>query len=354
GSSPSLSTGGGIEVGSGLIYGNINAAFTKAPGTNPADGALGTGVVFTGNQPGPTGGVIQANKTLGGIINLNPGPNAASTLTLTKGVQVFDAQGAGSSVIIDNGTFKTEALKPIALVTAPEQDEDALATLPLILKRTEPGASTVSVGNHGAELAMHRLANGNSVLVAAEDVGTVEGKQCAQIFAKPKAQFTHGDNGVIQLRQGEIFLNTSTPISVKTEMIEMRAAKGALVGIRSIDGCTYVRVCSGLGTVSVLIDGKSISLSSGEEMIVSNHKLDPSEIHPFDGLGRRNSHSTAFGNKHITISDFSIMSMIANHDSLLAMNKSNALADRHLMNRMLKTAATVDVVLKYRGAYARR
>ena len=64
----------------------------------------------------------------------------------------------------------------------------------------------------------------------------------------------------------------------------MRATKGALASVKSIQGSTYVRSCSGLGTVSVTVNGKSIELNPGEEVLVTNHKPDESEIRPGDGL----------------------------------------------------------------------
>jgi len=106
-----------------------------------------------------------------------------------------------------------------------------------------------------------------------------------------------------------------------------------------------------MGIVSVKVGGKSIELNPGEEVLVTNHKPDETEIHPSDGLGRRLSHSIAVGPHFITVSEFAIITMLSNSDSLAGGVHSNAAANKRLVDRLLKTAATVDVVLKYKGAY---
>src|SRR5205823_474448 len=69
GDTASKSTGGGIEIGSGLTTSaNLSKAFAlknvPAGGINPAPGALGSGVVYSSNN----GGVIEANVSVGGFI----------------------------------------------------------------------------------------------------------------------------------------------------------------------------------------------------------------------------------------------------------------------------------------------
>lgn len=99
---------------------------------------------------------------------------------------------------------------------------------------------------------------------------------------------------------------------------------------------------------------KGMPLNSGEELLLTDHEPDDYDIQPVDGLGRRNTRKFLVGHKHVAISDFSIMSLISNHESLLVLRSSSVSSERRLIDRMLKTAATVDVVLRYRGAYKAR
>ena len=364
------SSGGGIEIGSGLINStNLLAALATHQGSLPAfppTSALGNGTVVINNNP--QSGVIKVNfpgSPIFGPVNLNNG-GATATLDLNfpplagppvagnnGGAQVFDALG-GTTVKFDGGTFQTEALKPIGMVSTLEAEEDNLTTLPVILQSAGPGTTSVSVGNCNAELHLFSLADGGSIVASTEQntmPSKFVGKLSAQIYAKPKTRFLNTAPGSLFLTSGEIFVNTYAPVEVRTEFAEIQASKGALASVKSIQGCTYIRSCSGMGIVSVKVGGKSIELNPGEEVLVTNHKPDETEIHPSDGLGRRLSHSIAVGPHFITVSEFAIITMLSNSDSLAGGVHSNAAANKRLVDRLLKTAATVDVVLKYKGAY---
>jgi hypothetical protein len=105
--SAASSTAGGIEIGAGLKTSTaLNAAFRLTAGTNPPANTLGAGINTTGTN---TTGVIRALGT--GTFNLSNG--TASTFTLNHGAIVFDAVGGGNSVIFDNASFRTDAVKPI-------------------------------------------------------------------------------------------------------------------------------------------------------------------------------------------------------------------------------------------------
>jgi hypothetical protein len=105
-------TGGGIELGSGLtVSNNLQNAFQQPSGTAPPPSALGSNVVI--NNGGGTLGVVRLITSGGGTVNLSSTGTNQATLNLNRGVMVFDALGPGSSVELDGGTFTTDALLPI-------------------------------------------------------------------------------------------------------------------------------------------------------------------------------------------------------------------------------------------------
>lgn len=112
-----------------------------------------------------------------------------------------------------------------------------------------------------------------------------------------------------------------------------------------------MRVCSSTGTVSAIVAGKVVELNSGEELLVTDKQVNLHEFRTVDHLGRRNIKTSKIGTHFVTVSEFSILNMIANHHSLRSLHKSDSGADRQLLSRLLKTAASVDVALKHRGAY---
>jgi hypothetical protein len=335
--SPTSSSGGGLELGSGLTTSTgISTAFGKAADTYPIDpNALGAGVSY---PPIGSGGVIMVNVS-GGAANPNLiSSGTASTLPMNHGVEVFDTAGAAAHINVNNSTFKTDALKPIAMTTLSAPDEDSLVERAASINRTATGTK-VATAAHPCRLDYRQA---------------MQGKKLAQIYVSPRTELSSTVDGTLQLQSGEIFLDASCPLPVQAGSIQVLAGKAALASIRSKDGITYVRVCSSAGSVSVKVNGRTLLLNAGEELMACVHRPDNSEIHPADGMARRNSHTTAYGNTYVTISDFSIISMVSAHDMLCSLHDSENSADRLLLNRLLKTAATIDVVLRHRGAYSAR
>jgi hypothetical protein len=357
-STSAASTGGGIEIGSGLTSStNLTAALAlKQPIAvpNPPAGALGPGVVYIGNNLG----VIKANfpSTGPSPINLNSQNTIPATLTLTRGAIIFDAQG-GTQNQFDGGMFQTEALKPIAMVSPLEPEEANNSTLPVILRSTESGATAVAVGNYNAELHIIEMPDGSSTIAAANQESLqskVTGKHFAQIYARPNTHFVH-TNGSVRLNRGEVFVNAAAnSVELKTELATVQALKGALLSVRTIQGNTYIRSCSSAGTVQVNVDGKTFAINPGEEMLLTNHRPDESEVRPTDGIGRRQSTTTVVGSHYVTISDFAIITMLSGSDALAELVHSKDANAKRLLGQLLKTAASVSTVTSYRGAYNAR
>ena len=161
------------------------------------------------------------------------------------------------------------------------------------------------------------------------------------------------DNGRMELTKGEVFVNAIVPVKVCTESASIDATAGAMVSVKSCQGTSYIRACSGGGTVLVQVDGRQFKLNAGEELVVSKHSQDVSEVRPADGVTRRQSQSEKLSYHFVTLSEFAIISMLSSSNSLASLVHSNEGAQRHILSRLLKTAASVDAVTKYRGAYSR-
>jgi hypothetical protein len=126
GTSSANSKGGGIEIGSGLTRGSqLPAAFRLPGGTAPSAGSLGDNVVI--NNGGNMLGVVLANTSGGGTIDLTTPGSTGATLNLNRGAIVFDAIGPGASVQLDGGTFSVQAFKPVAFgaaIVMPEAENE--------------------------------------------------------------------------------------------------------------------------------------------------------------------------------------------------------------------------------------
>jgi hypothetical protein len=354
GTAAANSTGGGIEVGSGLTTSTnlLSALNLKLPQANPSANALGVGVVYNNTVPNPgTTGIIKANVSTG-TVNLTHNGGPASLNLQSGGAQVFDAQG-GTTVQFDGATFQTEGLKPIAMTSTIDSEQDS--TTPLMLENSGSDTTAISVGDRNAQLRLLELADGTSS-ISSVDQETLQSrfgsKLNAQLYAKPQTNFLYANNK-IRLTKGELFVNaTSASVELKTDAADIQAGKGALVSVRTLQGSTYVKSCSGSSTVNVIINGKTFALNTGEELLVTDHKPDDSEIHPADGIGRRQTSTSMAGRHYVTISDFAIITMLSQSDALAQVVHASDSESKRLLNSILKRAAAVDTVMKYRGAYS--
>jgi mucin-19 len=354
---PSASSGGGIEIGSGLTSSSRLSqalALRNVPseGINPPAGALGVNVSFAGNSYG----VIESNTVGTGAVNLNAGTGGASTLILNRGAQVFDAQ-PGTQVNFDHCQFTTTGLKPVALTSVPELQARKPGSEAVLTDSEIPGVTVVSVGESDVEFSVVSLNNAGSMIVPAgkADLQLRGGKAVARIYAGPATAFDHANGGAIYLKRGEIFLDAARTVEVSTDLFTVAATRGALVSVRSFQGGAYVRACGTAGSVSVRVGRRIIELSSGEELLVTNHKPQPYEIKPADGLARRNSRSAAAeSHLYTTISDFAIVSMLSSSSSLSPVLHSLDPLNKRLIDRLLKAAASVDAVFGKRGPYQSR
>lgn len=134
-------TGGGIEIGSGLITSkNLDNAFKLPKNTNPPFGSLGLNVTINNSN-----GVVQSLRSSGGTIDLD-----TSELTLNHGAIVFDALGAPNSVTFTGtSTFRTESIKPIADPQTQPTDSE------FVVDTEEDGAE-------GLDVAQNRSASGSA------------------------------------------------------------------------------------------------------------------------------------------------------------------------------------------------
>jgi hypothetical protein len=105
---------GGVEVGSGLTAGTLSKTFAKPTTTVPT---LGANVTVTQINPGA---IVLNPASGGGTVDISS--TAATTVTLNRGVIVFDAVGVGSSVNLGSATFQVHSSQPVAFNTVIEND----------------------------------------------------------------------------------------------------------------------------------------------------------------------------------------------------------------------------------------
>jgi hypothetical protein len=152
-----------------------------------------------------------------------------------------------------------------------------------------------------------------------------------------------------------MFINPLRATVVRTSLGDVHIRKGALVSIALEDDALRVSACSGPGDVAIKIGERTIVLAPGEEAMLSTHVPSDEEHLRADGVGRRSSHSLAIDrNLHLTTSEFSIITMLANVEHLKTLSQPTSPVEKRLGDRLLKTAAALQQLTSARGSYTAR
>ena len=179
----------------------------------------------------------------------------------------------------------------------------------------------------------------------------IPNKELARVYSDAPQNIT-GTAESFRITNSEALISATTAVSINTSAAQILLMKGALASIRDEEGVTFIRSCSHAGSVRVQVGKDIFSLNSGEELIVSKNIFDLKTSIFSDRLARRNTRFHRSGNSYLSISDFSIVSLMTTSNHLSHFRKSNDNADKRILARLLKTAATIDVVLKNRGMYS--
>ena len=167
----------------------------------------------------------------------------------------------------------------------------------------------------------------------------------SQIYSNSNSKLSL-DGQHLHLSEGEVFVSASKEMKLTTKSLEVLLSKGAVVSLCEDGSSSFVRACAS-GSVKVRAGGQLILLNPGEELLLTDKKV----IFPLDGVARRNTRVSPLGPNNVAISDFSLMSLVSNDAHFPALDTSNNSDEKQLMNSVLKTAASIDVALKNRGAY---
>lgn len=177
-----------------------------------------------------------------------------------------------------------------------------------------------------------------------------------QFVAQPGTRILQTQEGKLNLIFGSVLLPAqAADATVDTILSRIKIKKNGIAMIESVGNVCRVKAMSGPGDVSVISDNKVIDLAPGEEVMVSDHKPSASEVVPQDAIARRVKTSqslreTEDGNLTLNVNDFSMISMLRYPGYLQIIKKTDK--DGKMVDRLIKTAAVVEMVTRGRGVYA--
>ncbi len=163
------------------------------------------------------------------------------------------------------------------------------------------------------------------------------------------------DETTFDLSQGEIVVSAAKRSRVNAGEHTIEASPGSIVHVTRRGAVLVVRnLCdSASKSVKVTVAGKVVHISAGEEVVVGLNDGTVESALKGDNVGRRNVNRFVIDGKHAMIkSELSIISLIQQSNLLTTMYTKGSVADRSLMERVMKMAAALFQITGKRGAYS--
>lgn len=395
-----ISTGAGLMINS---YG-LNAAVTLGDAsTLRAEGGsvtvFGLGPVSIG-ATGGTGGAIVARAMSGsGMVTIS----GSNGLFIGDNVNVSSASALflnnyGTAGAMSIGTGSTLATNGFMFVSS----YGAGSTMSFGSNSTVRAGSLIGPYTPPAPLTMNQIGSSGSIFVYGYGKSMTIGNNSIMeanggslsLNAFGTAQLQVGDGTQLRANGGMLTIYGSNPVSLGTAngsgvqitasslsggggFVNITGSNGLLLGANSRVFAAGMLLMFNFGTTGPLSVGNGsvvtsngymniMNTGSGDLQLGNNVQIGvnngflfiaicdqrPAELlRPSDGVGRRRSTTQQIGGKFATISDIAIVTMFSASDPLTSLAQSKNLEHKQTVARILKTAATIDVVLKHRGAY---
>lgn len=158
-------------------------------------------------------------------------------------------------------------------------------------------------------------------------------------------------DGKIGLIGGRFFLVSGADQIVQAKQADLYLKENSAAHVEVRNGLMRVQCFSDPKSV-LLVQGKSgIPMHWGLESLILDHQASWGEALPADGVGRRAFEIHAGSGSNIVFSDFHIGSLLLQTSYLLSLRKPSNHWHHAVQERLLKTAAALQVVTAKHGSY---
>ena len=167
-------------------------------------------------------------------------------------------------------------------------------------------------------------------------------------------QMTTDQGGKVNLKDGDVLVDSNKAtevmagncrITVAKKTIALISRKGDLVKVRNI-------VENSADSVTVTVgSNRAIILHAGQEAVSAPTKEALNSALKADSVARRHIRAVDSDKEHLTVSEFSIISLCSNSKLMNRMIRSEQSDDKRVYEKMLKMAACLSQVTSSHGAY---
>lgn len=335
------------QNGSGLggIFGSVSGLVQSTVSTgNQALGAAG-GVLSP--VTGPVSGVMSGlGAGVGGAVN-GAGVGIGATVNgITGGVNGVAGSALGSSQSILNGVNNSAAGQFLNGNVGINVNGSLNRAGPNMIPTrgiAQPG-QILPIFNSATLQPVRGLNLLNGQLIGSS-LQNVDSRQFT--FSSANAHIKDLGSGRIQLTQGSVLL--SLPSSRNSVLLEsvvgkVWVGKQANVLVNMANGVLKIQNLDSAGqNVRFQMAGSQqvVSVRPGFELLASNNPLQLATVRPADGVARRSQ--IMLDNNRMAISEINLASLIKNQPLLSSLQSSSNAGERRVFDRLVKTAAILDM-----------
>lgn len=252
---------------------------------------------------------------------------------------------SGSSVLME--VLPSENIEKIACRTA-----ESKSLLAVTVKKTR---ETVSLKSNQQVL----FVNGEAKVTDLIDNESSLAAGASQLHSAPlhllgaeASEFRCSEPNVVSLRVGQVLALVPDHLTVRTELGDVVADKGALIDVDTDSEVLRVKSLSQSGHASIDVLGEKLQVSPSEELVLSLRKLSDSDVFTSDGIGRRRVEDIKMKSSINGIRcDFSMISFLHQCDHVATVRRALNGDMKDLRERILKTASAVQIVTSKYGTY---
>lgn len=399
-----IATAGKLDIGDGVIlYANEGNLLIENDDTSAGSIEIGYGANLTAYTiSGPTLGFVRitidtpptsptvgsnpggitANESGGGHVYFGSGgisTTAGGNVLNAKGRHViFESGGLGSGAIVLEGNVTITADPPETVVPAISR-----ATASVVLPTTLPIASSQFAGQitimrpplnitiprfsapsfkTPVETSTADVATFKKISYSPANVETARDSAglCTADVNGSKVKFVNTSsvfvdrNSQIILEAGEAVIAPDHRAIIVAGDATIIVAPSTIISISRNDNCLKIHNLyeKGNHAVRAVVNGKSIEVGMGRELILSTNEGVTKMESSNDNLGRRRVKSLGYiGNKHATSCEISLISLLEKHSALKALVRSHDTQDKQLVAKLVKTAACLMMSTNSHGVY---
>lgn len=158
---------------------------------------------------------------------------------------------------------------------------------------------------------------------------------------------------LLMLKRGEMLVQADQPTVIRTDAGSLKIGAGSIVLISKDSLVTKVRTVwePKSGSVRQLLDKNHIDIPAGQEVIISNEAAAISAVYKHDSIGRRRVRQFQVGDQHVSVSEVSIITLMASSPVISAVALSKESDDLSMRGKMLKMAACLQMATAGHGTY---